>query len=146
MKIKAGIILICTFIIIFVLMYSINKWESNQIIKNTDNKVDNRGIVQVFFTKRSVIPLAVGVLMSLRLRDLITSMVNTIVFPIFELDLDKNGQPDIREITDLLTLNIFGLKYKFGLFLLDFIKFILFVCIVYILIIVLYTKTNYIKL
>lgn len=128
------------------LMYSINKWESNQIIKNTDNKVDNRGIVQVFFTKRSVIPLAVGVLMSLRLRDLITSMVNTIVFPIFELDLDKNGQPDIREITDLLTLNIFGLKYKFGLFLLDFIKFILFVCIVYILIIVLYTKTNYIKL
>jgi len=146
MKIKAGIILICTFIIIFMLMYSINKWESNQIIKNTDNKVDNRGIVQVFFTKRSVIPLAVGVLMSLRLRDLITSMVNTIVFPIFELDLDKNGQPDIREITDLLTLNIFGLKYKFGLFLLDFIKFILFVCIVYILIIVLYTKTNYIKL
>ena len=84
--------------------------------------------------------------MSLRLRDLITSLVNTIVLPIFNLDINKNGEPDIREVAKLLTLTLFGIKYKFGIFILDFIKFLMFSSIVYILIVVLYTKTDFIDL
>ncbi len=146
MNSQSMIIIFSTFFLIFIFMYIINKWESNQIIKNTDNEIDNRGIVQVFLTKRSVVPLSIGVLMSLRLRDLITSMVNTIVLPIFKLDLNKDGEPDIAELANLFTLNFFGIHYKFGYFILDFVKFIMFVCIVYLLIIVLYKYTNFIKL
>lgn len=142
---KAIIVLTSLLLILGTIIYFINRWESKQIIKKT-NEEDDRGIVKIFFTKRNVIPLAVGVLMSLRLRDLIVTIVDSIVHPIFNLDLDRNGTPDIREMANLLTLNFFGIKYKLGVLLLDIIKFVIFLCVVYVMIILIYTKTNYIRI
>ena len=77
---------------------------------------------------------------------MINSLLETIIFPIFDVDMNHNGIPDYQEISKILNFTIFGISFNFGFFFLNIIKYLLFIVIVYLLIQVISKKTNLINL
>ena len=157
--IKSIIALILTILLIYVMISFVKQWEKKEINKklseekhendeeiNNEESAKNKTIFSEFMIKRNVIPLTIGVLLSLRLRTMINILVDTIVDPLFNIDYDKDGTPDIREISNLIKINIFGIKYNFGKLFLEIIKISLFSVIVYFFIIILYVNTNFLNI
>ena len=147
---------IFTFIIFYAIMRFLSNYEEKEINKkimnnennknNQDKKSEYKSIFNIFISKRSVIPLTIGVLLSLRLRSFITILTDTLVNPIFKLDIDKDRIPDISELANYLNLTIFGLKYNFGLAFLEFVKITIFMLITYFFILIVYFNTNWINI
>lgn len=141
-----GILL--TFVILFLIIRILRIYEKKKIneIKNKDEKKQKNSIFNVFISQRAVLPLTIGVLLSLRLRTFINILTDTLVNPIFNLDYNADGLSDITQLSELFNITIFGLEYKFGIIFLETIKITIFMIITYFFILIVYFNTNLINL
>jgi large-conductance mechanosensitive channel len=138
-----------TFIFFYMLYILIKRWEKEEIMKKQNSKEKNKvdySIFSTFMIQRNVIPLTIGVLLSLRLRTFINHIVDTLINPLFSIDYDKDGIPDISEISELLNISIIGVKYNFGFLFLELIKILMFIIVTYFFIIMLYVNTDYLNI
>ena len=85
-------------------------------------------------------------MIGLNTRDIVQSLSDTIINPLFSVDLDHDGNHDFTEITNLFNLKILGSEFKFGQFILKFIHYMFFIAVVYVIVIFLYMKSDFIEL
>ena len=137
------ILLIVILFIVYLIFYSRN--VESKILKKLKNKNKNKenvGIFNNFLVKHTIIAGALAFLIGFNLRDLINSFVKTIISPIFNVDLDNDGTTDIKEIVDTFNLNLGGLNFKFGPFILKSLEFGIFLAVTYFIIVIFYLNTN----
>ena len=145
-KFQKSIIILLLVILFIVYLIFYSRQIENKILrkfkkKNTNNNKD-KGIFNNFLVKHTIIAGALAFLIGFNLRDLINSFVKTIVSPIFNVDFDNDGNTDIKEIVDIFNLNIGGLNFKFGPFLLKSLEFGIFLAVTYFIIVIFYLNTN----
>ena len=132
--------------IIFIVYQSLNivkKVESNIIETKIEeeNKEIHHGIFNMFFVKNTIVAGAIAFVIGLKTRDLIGYLLDAIVNPIF-----SSGLPNMKHLQKLLKINMFGIHFFFGEFMLEFIKYLVFLVIIYIIVIIIYAKTDLISL
>ena len=141
------IVILLTFVILFLIIRMLRIYEKKiNEIKNKDEKKQKNSIFNVFISQRAVLPLTIGVLLSLRLRTFINILTDTLVNPIFNLDYNADGLSDITQLSELFNITIFGVEYKFGIIFLETIKITIFMIITYFFILIVYFNTNLINL
>ena len=77
--------------------------------------------------------------------DFLTSIANLIIDPLFSIDINNNGESDLREL-EKYTIKICGRKIQLGKILLEFIKLIFHLVVIYIFIYIILHKTDFITL
>mgnify|MGYP005999286391 CR=1 FL=1 len=95
-----------------------------------------------FLEENKAFATASSIVIATQITVIATSFIDNIILPIFNRDVDKDGKPDIKEFENI-KLNIYGVKIKPGKLIIDILKFILIIYIVFTLSI-LYDKTEYI--
>ena len=110
-------------------------------IKNNKKYVKLDDDFSRFLIKHAVLASAFTFLLGVQIRELISQLVDTILKPLFSVDLDKNGEPDMKQLKRFTT-NIMGIKYPVGKLFLELIKTIITIGVIYLSIIFLtrYTK------
>lgn len=73
---------------------------------------------------------AIATVFSRMIADLSYSFIDNILLPIFKIDLNNDGKPDLNSFINT-KLDIFGCKVKIGLFILEIIKFLSVLLILY---------------
>tara|TARA_Y100000591_G_C21845379_1_gene708403 strand:+ start:460 stop:945 length:486 start_codon:yes stop_codon:yes gene_type:complete len=141
------IVIVAIFFGLYLLIENLKKWEKNQVKKVKNNEIVNKNntIFSFFMIQRNVIPLTIGVLLSLRIRTFINILVDTVVDPLFQVDYTNDGHPDLTKLLNLFNITVFGLNYNFGVLFLEIIKIVLFCIVVYFFILVLYLKTDFLN-
>ena len=131
----------------YLLIENLKNWEKNEVkkVKNNETVDKNNTIFSFFMIQRNVIPLTIGVLLSLRIRTFINILVDTLVDPLFQVDYTNDGHPDLTKLLNLFNITVFGLNYNFGVLFLEIIKIVLFCIVVYFFILVLYLKTDFLN-
>lgn len=133
-------ILIFSFIIYFITKNLIT-FERSLELKNRDLiNTRDRSIFTRFVIKNTIIAGSLAFVIGLKTRDLIQSLLDSIINPFFK---DKKR---ITEVTKLFGFSIFGMKFCFSDFILDLIKYIIFMLISYLIVILVYVKTDFIVL
>ena len=77
-----------------------------------------------FLNNNSIFAFMISALLTERLNDLISCIMNDLIIPIINIDTDGDGQKDIK-IIENKKLNFFGIRIKIGKFITCIIKFIL---------------------
>ena len=118
--------------------------------KNKEEKPEKQHntnpVFKGFLLKNAIIAGSIAFVIGLNTRDVIKSLTDTLINPLFSVDLDNDGHHDFTEITNLLNIKLLGAEFKLGQFLLKFIHYLFFIAIIYVIIILLYTKTDFIKI
>ena len=83
-----------------------------------------------FYSENSFKAAVIATVLSRLISDLLYSFIDNIIYPIFKIDLDNDGKPDINSYINNY-INIFGIKIKFYKFLIEFLKFIFLLYIIY---------------
>ena len=78
--------------------------------KNNYVKLDDN--FSKFLIKHAVIASAFTFLLGYQLRELISVLIDTIIKPLFSIDLNADGEPDLKQIKNFTT-NVLGIKYLF---------------------------------
>ena len=86
--------------------------------------------IKELLSKNYVITTIVSIMIATRIDELVNSFTNCICLPIFNIDLNKDGKPDIDQIKKL-EVNLYFLKIKPGLFIIELLKFLLTFIIIY---------------
>ncbi len=90
------------------------------------------------FVMRNGVMFGISVaILSAFINELVGSFINDIIFPLFESDKDKDQYPDLRTKMYNLTFNLNGKIIRYGSFLYSLIRFIILICIIYIVILLL---------
>ena len=94
-----------------------------------------------FLIKNAVIASAITFIIGFQIRSLLSALIDAMVKPLFSIDLDRNGQPDLKQIQKY-TAKILGTTYPFGKVLLELIKTLATILVVYMSVVFLtkYTK------
>ena len=103
-------------------------------------------VFKQFLLKNAIIAGSIAFVIGLNTRDIVQSLSDTIINPLFSVDLDHDGNHDFTEITNLFNLKILGSEFKFGQFILKFIHYMFFIAVVYVIVIFLYMKSDFIEL
>ena len=77
--------------------------------------------------------------------DFLTSIVNLVIDPLFSVDLNKNGEPDLKEL-EKFTIMIGKKKIHLGKIILECIKLIFHLVVIYLFIYIILHKTDFITL
>lgn len=120
-----------------------NKEEKKEKSEKQD---DTNPIFKGFLLKNAIIAGSIAFVVGLNTRDIIKSLTETLINPLFSVDLDHDGNHDFTEITNLLNVQLLGAEFKLGQFLLKLIHYLFFIAIIYVIVILLYTKTDFIKI
>tara|TARA_B100001287_G_C22323006_1_gene362567 strand:+ start:176 stop:511 length:336 start_codon:yes stop_codon:yes gene_type:complete len=75
----------------------------------------------VFFKNNNLIPTIIATVVSTHITELTHSLATNIVEPIINRDADNDGKADIQNF-EKYELNIIGIKFKVGKFLISLIK------------------------
>jgi len=144
--------IIIFFVLITTIIYTIYKLslEERRIYYERKKELSiqekqEKKIFKGFMLKNAIVAGALAFLIGLRVQKILTIAIDTIINPLFEIDLDNDGTPDFSEITNLATFTLFGLKFSFGPLILQSIKFLFFAASIYIIIILVYKYTDYIN-
>lgn len=108
------------------------------------NKQEQKAF-QKFIIKYTVIASVFTWLLSAQLRELLDAIVDNISEPLFSMDINSDGKPDIQQLNKMIA-NIFGFKFPVGKILLGLIKTLLSILIIYLSVWFLYNYTDLIKL
>lgn len=98
-----------------------------------------------FVVKKAVVASAITFLIASQVQTLASLTVDTLVEPLFSIDLDKDGNPDLKQL-EKFVVNLFGLKFPLGKLITQFIKFIVFIIFIYIILTIFMEYTNLIKI
>ena len=120
-----------------------NKEEKKEKSEKQD---DTNPVFKGFLLKNAIIAGSIAFVVGLNTRDVIKSLTDTLINPLFSVDLDHDGHHDFTEITNLLNVQLLGAEFKLGQFLLKLIHYLFFIAIIYVIVILLYTKTDFIQI
>ena len=96
--------------------------------KNNYVKLDDN--FSKFLIKHAVIASAFTFLLGYQLRELISVLIDTIIKPLFSIDLNADGEPDLKQIRNFTT-NVLGIKYPVGNLILEIVKTLITIFIIY---------------
>lgn len=91
-------------------------------------KID--GNFRKFLIKHTVLASAITFLLGFQIRSLISELIDTVINPLFSVDLNNDGEPDLKQIRKF-TANIFGIKYPVGKLFLELIKTAVTIFVIY---------------
>ena len=136
-----NILIIIVVVIVFgFITRNLVKFErSLKVKKITEENKQQRSIFTKFVIKNTIVAGSLAFVIGLKTRDLIQSLLDSVINPFFK---DKKR---IRQITKLFQFSIFGLTFTFTDFVLDLIKYAMFMLFVYIIVILIYTRTDFIN-
>ena len=106
--------------------------------------VNNDKIVE-FTTKNAIILSGITFTVGSQMRALSAVIVNSLVDPLFSMDLDNNGTPDLKQMKNYVA-KISGIKFPIGLLFLELIRTIVTILLLYYTISFIVYKTNLVKL
>lgn len=109
--------------------------------KNDYVKLDDN--FSKFLIKHAVLASAFTFLLGYQLRELISVLIDTLIKPIFSIDLNDDGEPDLQQLKKFTT-NVLGIKYPVGKLLIEIIKTIITIFVIYISIVFITKYTKYI--
>lgn len=132
-------VLVIAFIMYFI-VHNLTKFEDTIHIKEKKNDGEEKSIFTRFAIKNTIVAGSLAFVIGLKTRDLIQSLLDSVINPFFK---DKKR---INKITKLFQITLFGLKFSFTDFVLDFIKYFMFIVFVYLIVLTIYTQTNFIDL
>ena len=98
-----------------------------------------------FVVKKAVVASAITYLIAGQVQSLASLTVDTLVEPLFSIDLDKDGNPDLKQL-EKFVLELFGLKFPLGKLITQLIKFFVFIFFIYIALSLIMRYTKFIKL
>lgn len=85
-----------------------------------------------FLEDNKAFATASSIVIATQITVIASSFIDNIIVPFFNRDIDKDGNPDIQEFENII-LNIYGIKFKPGKLIIDIIKFLLIIYIVFVL-------------
>ena len=83
-----------------------------------------------FLKENNIMEAAIATVFSRMIADLSYSFIDNILLPIFKIDLNDDGKPDLNSFINT-KINIFGCNIKIGIFILEIIKFFSVLLILY---------------
>ena len=83
-----------------------------------------------FIIKYTVVASVVTWLISNNLKEFLDEIINSLIDPLFSIDIDENGEPDLIQIKRWIN-ELFGFKFPIGKLILAIIKTILYLFLVY---------------
>lgn len=98
-----------------------------------------------FVVKKAVVASAITYLIASQVQTLASLTVDTLVEPLFSIDLDKDGNPDLKQL-EKMVVGCFGLKFPLGKLITQLIKFIVFLVFIYIILTFFMEYTSLIKI
>jgi len=141
MDLEIIITIIIFFAIFSFIAKNLIKFEKTlELKKRQKGEIKNRSIFTQFVIRNTIIAGSLAFVIGLKTRDLIQSLLDAIINPFFK---DKKR---ISKVTNVFKFTILGMKFCFSDFLLDLIKYIIFLLISYLIVITVYLKTDLIYL
>ena len=98
-----------------------------------------------FVVKKAVVASAITYLIASQVQTLSSLVVDTLVEPLFSIDLDKDGNPDLKQM-EKFVVKFFNLKFPLGKLITQLIKFFIFLIFIYIILSLFLKYTNLIKI
>ncbi len=98
-----------------------------------------------FVVKKAVVASAITYLIASQVQSLASLTVDTLVEPLFSIDLDRDGNPDLKQL-EKFVVKLFGIKFPLGKLITQLIKFIVFLFFIYITLTFFMEYTNLIKI
>ena len=83
-----------------------------------------------FFIDNDFKTITIATILSRMITELVYSFIDNLLYPIFKVDLNNDGKPDVNNYINKTT-TIFNINFKFGKFIIDFAKFIIVLYVVY---------------
>jgi large-conductance mechanosensitive channel len=83
-----------------------------------------------FLSNNNVIATIIATMISQRITDVSNAIIDCLILPILNRDADGDGEADIKDIKEY-ELNLSGIKFKLGEFLIVILKFLIILFIVY---------------
>ena len=84
-----------------------------------------------FVVKKAVVASAITYLIASQVQSLASLTVDTLVEPLFSIDLDRDGNPDLKQL-EKFVVKLFGIKFPLGKLITQLIKFIVFLFFIYV--------------
>lgn len=84
----------------------------------------------LFLKNNNIMEATIATVFSRIVSDLCYSFIENILMPLFKMDLNDDGKPDLNAIGNI-TIEIFGCKIKLGLFIMEIFKFIIMLLVVF---------------
>jgi hypothetical protein len=101
--------------------------------------------VSDFVIKTSVLSSLFVWLLGNKASDFLTSITNLLIDPLFSFDLNNNGEPDLKDL-EKFNIKLFGKKILVGKILLELIKLVFHMFVIYSIIFIAIKKTNFLSL
>ncbi len=95
---------------------------------NNNNK--NNTTVKNFIIKTTIVTSLIVWILGNHTSNFLKSLSNLLIDPLFSIDLDKDGIPDLKEL-DKYNVTIGNIKLPFGRILIEFIKLVFNILIVF---------------
>ena len=129
------------FCLLFIYLYILNRFicKMKEVLNNNNNTT-----VKNFIIKTTVITSLIVWILGNHTSNFLKSLSNLLIDPLFSIDLDENGIPDLKEL-DKYNITIGNIKLPFGRILIEFIKLIFNILIVFLLIYVVINFTDLAK-
>ena len=83
-----------------------------------------------FLVKNKAFATAASIVIATQINELAISLTDNMIVPIINRDYNKDGVADIKQFENT-ELIIFGIKFKIGKFIIDIIKFIMIIYLVF---------------
>ena len=83
-----------------------------------------------FLIKNTIIASALTFLLGAQIKHLSSTILDALIDPLFSIDLDNNGEPDLIQLKRMTT-NFLGFKFPLGKILSELIKAVLTILILY---------------
>jgi large-conductance mechanosensitive channel len=98
-----------------------------------------------FIIRYTVVGSVCTWLLATQLREFLDAIVDNITEPLFSMDINKDGKPDIQQLNKMI-LDVSGIKFPVGRILLGIIKTIFAIILIYLMVQLLYRYTDLLKI
>ena len=88
---------------------------------------------KTFIIKNTVFATAITFLLGYQIRIFINTLVDTIIEPLFSIDLNNDGKSDLKQLKKI-SQKMFGVNFPLGKLILEFSKTILTILIIYLIV------------
>lgn len=94
-----------------------------------------------FIIKYTVVASVITWLIASNMKELLDIIIDSLIEPIFSIDIDNDGKPDILQAKQWIT-DVLGCKFPIGKILLAFVKTVIYMFIVYLCVIAIFRYTD----
>ena len=98
-----------------------------------------------FIIKQAILATAFTYLIAGQVQKLASIFVDTIIEPLFSIDLDNDGNPDLKQL-EKYVVKLFNIKFSLGKLIAQFVKFCFFLIFIFIILTFFMKHTDLINL